>query len=379
MFRDISYYNIGARVTAAFIVISLCFIGNAHAEANTLQDVRWSHTNNLNKIVLDFKYDFKSKVSFKKNKLTITNIDSKLIDKSRKKLFSDTFKNSLDIHNIQVDKNLEITFNKNISHIRSEKLNPNSLYGFRLMLDIELEKNTPKNFVDIKKEYLIVIDAGHGGQDSGAIGKLGTLEKNIVLTIAKKLAKEINRTRGLKAVLIREDDQYIKLPDRVQNARNKHADLFVSIHADAFENPKSKGASVFVLSEKGASSVAAKWLAKHENSYEKIAGLDISDKSKLVSSIILDLSQSGNNKESYKAANCILQSLKKVAELHKNHVECANFVVLRAPDVPSVLVETGFITNPETEKLLRSNSYQDKLVKAIYNGVKDYLYRQSKI
>ena len=226
------------------------------------------------------------------------------------------------------------------------------------------------------RPLVIAIDAGHGGQDPGAIGANGTREKDITLQVARELARQVNATAGLKAYLTRDSDYFIPLAQRYHKARAAKADLFVSIHADAFTNPAANGSSVFVLSQRGASSQAAKWLASQENAADLVGGVKLHDKDDTLASVLLDLSQSATMKASEDMAGYVLEGLKALGKTHKPHVERANFVVLRSPDVPSMLVETAFITNPDEERRLRDPQHQQRLARAILNGVNRYFTRQ---
>ena len=226
------------------------------------------------------------------------------------------------------------------------------------------------------RPLVIAIDAGHGGQDSGARGATGAREKDLTLQIAKELARQVNATPGLKAYLTRDSDFFIPLAQRYQKARAQKADLFVSIHADAFTNPAASGSSVFVLSQRGASSQAAKWLANQENAADLVGGVRLHDKDNTLASVLLDLSQSATMKASEDMANYVLGGLKRLGKTHKPHIERANFVVLRSPDVPSMLVETAFITNPDEERRLRDPAHQRRLATAILDGVNTYFTRQ---
>ncbi len=226
------------------------------------------------------------------------------------------------------------------------------------------------------RPLVIAIDAGHGGQDPGARGPSGTREKDITLKIARELARQVNATPGLKAYLTRDTDVFIPLTRRYQLAREHKADLFVSIHADSFTKPTASGSSVFVLSQRGASSQAARWLANQENAADLVGGVKLQDKDDTLASVLLDLSQSATMKASEDMAEQVLAGLKQLGKTHKNHVERANFVVLRSPDVPSMLVETAFISNPDEERKLKDPGHQSQLAKAILNGVTAYFSRQ---
>ncbi len=223
------------------------------------------------------------------------------------------------------------------------------------------------------KPIVVAIDAGHGGKDPGAVGKRGTKEKHIALQIAKRLKKQVDRQPGMKGVLIRDGDYYVSLSKRIVKARAKKADLFISIHADANPNRKLTGSSVYILSESGASSAQARWLAKNENSYEtRMAGAHLQHGNPVVSSMLLDLSLSDTIDKSLELAGGVLKELGGVNRLLRHQVESASFAVLKSPDIPSMLVETAFISNSMEEKRLRSSHYQEKLAKAIFKGIRRY-------
>ncbi len=219
----------------------------------------------------------------------------------------------------------------------------------------------------------IVIDPGHGGEDPGARGRLGSLEKDINLTISKRLKALIDAEPEMRAVLTRDGDFYVSLQTRVDKARRVKADLFVSVHADAFIRPHARGSSVFALSEQRATSEAARWLAKKENEADLIGGVNIDVKDKYLAQTLLDLSQTATIDHSLRLGSAVLSELGQVNTLHKAQVEQASFAVLKSPDVPSILVETAFISNPEEEKRLNDETYQDQLARAILGGIKRYL------
>ena len=237
------------------------------------------------------------------------------------------------------------------------------------------QKKTPviKEKPKKKKQVVVAIDAGHGGEDPGAIGKYGTKEKKIVLQIAKKLSKLINANPKMKAYLVRDSDYFIPLKKRVSKARKVKADIFISIHADAFRKRNVSGSSVFALSEKGATSAFAKFIANKENEADLIGGVSIDDKDPLLAKTLLDLSQSATINDSLKLANFVLKEIKKVNNLHKKYPEQAGFAVLKAPDIPSILIEAAFLSNPQEEKQLKTAKFQNKLAKAIYLGTKKYI------
>ena len=226
------------------------------------------------------------------------------------------------------------------------------------------------------RPLVIAIDAGHGGQDPGAIGPTGQHEKNAVLAIARELARRIDATPGMKSFLVRDGDYFLALPERARKARKAKADMFVSIHADAAENRSARGSSVYVLSLKGASSQRARWLADKENASDLVGGVRLKQVDNTLSSVLLDLAQSGHMKASEDAANHVLDGLKRVGNNHKPHIERANFAVLRTSDMPSMLVETAFISNHDEEKRLMDPAYQRKVASAVLDGVQTYFTRQ---
>jgi N-acetylmuramoyl-L-alanine amidase len=221
----------------------------------------------------------------------------------------------------------------------------------------------------------IVLDAGHGGEDPGALGRGGTREKNVTLAIARRLKEAIDAEPNMRAVLTREGDYFIPLAGRVEKARRVRADLFVSIHADSFMQPHARGSSVFALSERGATSTAARWLAKRENEADLIGGVNLDVKDRYLAQTLLDLSQTATIQDSLKLGRSVLAELGDINKLHKAQVEQAGFAVLKAPDIPSILVETAFISNPEEEKRLTDEAYQHKMAQAILKGIKRYFAR----
>ena len=223
-----------------------------------------------------------------------------------------------------------------------------------------------------KRLITIAIDPGHGGEDPGAIGSMGSKEKNVVLSIAKRLRDKIEGEAYMRPFLTRDGDYFVPLNVRVQKARRVEADLFVSIHADAFIQPHAKGASVFALSQLGASSSMARWMANKENASDLIGGINIKTKDQQVANLLLDMSTTAQIKDSLQVGNSILKQIGGFAPLHKAKVEQASFAVLKAPDIPSILVETAFISNPQEEARLNDESYQDRIAEAILKGIKEY-------
>ena len=278
---------------------------------------------------------------------------------------------------------------KTSARVKIFSLNPVKKYNYRLVIDVypkeqdeiaNLLKQLEKKGSDKKaaepidkKLILVAIDAGHGGEDPGAIGAKGTKEKVINLQISKRLKKLIDKEPSMKAVLIRTGDYYIPLGKRVSKARKIKADIFISIHADAFKKRTVRGSSVFALSEKGATSAFAKFIAGNENEADLIGGVSIDDKEPILAKTLLDLSQSATINDSLKLGKNVLTEIKSVNRLHKKRVEQAGFAVLKAPDIPSILIETAFISNKREEINLRSKYFQKKISLGILNGIKKYI------
>ena len=261
-------------------------------------------------------------------------------------------------------------------------LKPVPPYGHRLVVDLhmpESERPTPPvRAADGLRDVLVAVDAGHGGDDPGAIAKGGAYEKDIVLSIARRVRDRIDSLDGFRTVMVREGDYYVSLRNRTAIARRHRADLFVSIHADAFRSPRVRGASVYALSERGASSETARWLADRENRSDLIGGVgpvSLDDKDAQVRSVLLDLSMDGTLRASLAVGESVMGSLAGVSRMHKRRVEQAGFAVLKSPDVPSILVETGFLSNPEEARLLATANHQNKVARAIADGIQGYLLR----
>jgi N-acetylmuramoyl-L-alanine amidase len=270
---------------------------------------------------------------------------------------------------------------------------PNQRYGYRLVVDLGSgtsgaggtggnSGNSGNGATPVRAEHappeardlIIAIDAGHGGDDPGAIGKNGTREKDVVLAIAKEVARRVDAEPGMRAVLTRNGDYFVELRERMARARAQQADLFVSIHADSIADRRVDGSSVYILSQRGASDEAARWLAERENASDLIGGVSLDDKDGVLASVLLDLSQSAALSASETAAESVLRELNQVGEVRKHQVQQARFMVLKSPDIPSMLVETAYISNPEEERRLRERSHQATIAAAIQHGVRDYFY-----
>lgn len=310
-----------------------------------------------------------------------------------------------------------VNLKKQVSH-NSFTLKPNKMYGHRLVVDLteissnespspdaettdtvkaksssirstQLKKTGSKGVADASdailpvskrgKDIIVAIDAGHGGDDPGAHGSNGTEEKKVVYSIARKLESLINAQRGMRAVMIRKGDYFVDLRKRMEIARASKADLFVSIHADAFQNTHVKGASVFTLSSRGASSEAARWLADSENASDLVGGVRLDDKEEVLASVLLDLSQMATQEASVNVAKHVLKNFQDIGELHFDNVQKAGFLVLKSPDIPSILVETGFISNPSEERKLKNSAHQSRIALAIFKGVRDYFKQYSPV
>jgi N-acetylmuramoyl-L-alanine amidase len=263
---------------------------------------------------------------------------------------------------------------------KSFLLKPQQRYGHRLVIDLfdreqnQAQPRVAKSATDlgVLRDVVVAVDPGHGGDDPGAIGQRRTHEKVVTMEIARRLKALIDAEPGMRAVLTRDGDYYVGLRRRMQIAREQRADLFVSIHADAFRDKRVHGSSVYVLSRRGASSEAARWLAAQENSADLVGGVSLDDKDEVLASVLLDLSQSATQQASLSAAQEIYQELRRVGKVHGGRVQQAGFVVLKSPDIPSMLVETGFISNAREESRLTEPQYQQRLAQALLVGIKDY-------
>ena len=259
---------------------------------------------------------------------------------------------------------------------RAFTMEPNATGGHRLVVDLGRDGEKPPVQTAKRRSaepFVVAIDAGHGGRDPGAIGAAGTYEKDIVLSVARRFADQVNAIDGLEAVLVRDGDYYVGLRDRTRKAREAGADLFVSLHADAFHDRSVRGSSVFVLSRNGASSEMARMLARSENRAHRIGGVSLSDKDEQVASVLVDLSRAHTVEESLDVADMLLAELDGLGDVHGGGVEQAGFAVLKSLDMPSVLVELAFISNPAEERRLRSADYQDQLARGLTQGMRSYV------
>ena len=263
-------------------------------------------------------------------------------------------------------------------------LEPNGTYGHRLVVDLTpllqaqpVVKRAPQAEDDVGRELVIAIDAGHGGDDPGASGPRGIQEKRVVLAVARRLAEEVELQPGMRPLLVRDGDYFISHRERMGSAHRAEADLFVSIHADAFRDKRANGATVYMLSQKGATDEAARRLAERENASDLLGGVSLSDKDELLAGVLLDLSQSAAISASSIAGTYVIERLRQVTRLRKSQVQQAPFLVLKSPDIPSLLIETAYISNPTEEQALNDSRFQLGLARAIHDGIVDYFRANS--
>jgi N-acetylmuramoyl-L-alanine amidase len=265
---------------------------------------------------------------------------------------------------------------------KSFSVGPQQSYGHRLVLDLAASKTPATNALSVVKaaadahgrDIVVAIDAGHGGVDPGSIGKRGTYEKHVTLAIARRLKERIDREPGMRAILTRDNDTFVEHRERIARARRQQADMFVSVHADSYTNRSVAGSSVYVLSARGASDESARWLADRENAADLIGGVKLDDKDSVLASVLLDLSQGASMSASVDAAEKVMQELYKIGNITNRGVKHAGFLVLKSPDIPSLLVETAFISNPTEEARLLDSKHQQRLAEAIHQGVRAYFY-----
>ena len=266
---------------------------------------------------------------------------------------------------------------------RSFNVAPAANYGQRLVVDLSgSAASGPPTVVKSAndahgRDVIVAIDAGHGGVDPGSIGKGGTREKHVTLAIARRLKERIDREPGMRAVLTRDNDTFVELRDRIVRARRQQADMFVSVHADSYRDRSVVGSSVYVLSARGASDESARWLADRENAADLVGGVSLDDKDSVLASVLLDLSQGASMSASFGAAQKVMDELDRIGNVTRRGVKSAGFLVLKSPDIPSILVETAFISNPTEESRLGNARHQQRLAEAIYQGVRGYFYENA--
>jgi N-acetylmuramoyl-L-alanine amidase len=376
------------KVLNNIVVLCLLFFTNQVNAENTLRDMRITGDTGNSRITLEFSNGFGY------HAFLLSHPERLVVDVNETRV-------NLNLSNLNTantliksircshpgDKNLRIVFDLIAPvSLHTANLNTSQINSYRAVFDLTTGRSTratatlPKNpsvtlpSRSLIRPVVVVIDPGHGGKDPGAIGIRGTQEKDIVLDIAKKLKSTIEKQPGVKAVLTRDRDYYISLRERLSIARKYNADIFIAVHADAYNKQYSYGASIFALSQRGASSEAAHWLAEREN-HSELGDASLIDKSYLLRFVLLDLSQTATISSSLQLGGEVLANLAKITRLHNHKVEQAGFVVLKSPDIPSILVETGFISNPKEESLLRGSHYQENLANGIAQGVMRYFWQ----
>ena len=362
------------------LALSLVITPSFAKEQKTLFDFRYWTAPSHTRIVIDTEADTSFKLSAKDDYVLLSIENSTVLAQTFSHLFfKDERIKKTKIKRIGDDIRL-IFYTNNAFKVKHYILNPNKKYKYhRLVIDlIDIKVQTTIADIaieqdDIPKPKVIIIDAGHGGEDPGALGRKGSKEKSVNLAIAKKLANTINQSAGIKAVLTRGSDYYIPLTERITIGLHEKATMFISIHADAVNSTQAKGASIYILSEKGEVSELAKQLEQSENSVDQFGGGEsVIDSDKFLKNILTDFSRNDRTIQSKKLATAILKQISVIGPVHKNIPQKANFVVLKSPTIPSVLVETAFISNPEQETRLNSSAEQQKIAEAIFQGIKDY-------
>jgi len=364
-----------------FFVLLISSVGAE--DKTTLYDFRYWTAPDHTRIVIDTEEDTLFSISEDNNYIILSVDDAEVLSET----FSHIFFEDKRIKKTRIKRDREtikLIFHTNNDYIvKHFTLSPNAKYRYhRLVIDvIDLESDVVETDDQIEKVFpikkkVILVDAGHGGEDSGAIGKNKSQEKYVNLAIAKKLVDTINQNSDLTAVLTRSGDYYIPLTKRITIAQREKATMFISIHADSVENTSAKGASIYTLSEKGNNSQLAKQLEQSENSVDQFGGVEtVIDSDKFLKNMLTDFSRKDRDIQSQRLANEILNQLKKIGPVHKKEPQTANFVVLKTPAIPSVLVETAFISNPTQEKRLTNSKQQQKIANSIYQGIINYYHK----
>ncbi|MDH5484799.1 MAG: N-acetylmuramoyl-L-alanine amidase [Gammaproteobacteria bacterium] len=365
---------------AGLTTLAAAPLAQAAATGVRVNNIRLSKNEGDTRLVFDLDASVRHKL------FSLHNPERVVIDLERTRLMNSGALE--DMHNnllrgirtgVRNEKDLRIVLDLNAkASPRSFVLQPSEGQGHRLVIDLhdpkaKVVKNQPK-----LRDVVVAIDAGHGGNDPGATGRLGTHEKDITLQIARKLQAMINKQPGMQPAMIRNSDRFMRLRDRIKRAHQVNADLMISIHADSFPDKRARGASVYALSVSGATSESAHLLAENENKVDMLFGnVNLDDKDEMVKQVLLDLSLTGTIQSSLDIGSEVLHELTRVGQVHKKKVQQAGFAVLKAPNIPAVLLETAFISNPNEERKLRSPSHQSKLAKAILRGVSDYFARKA--
>ena len=361
-------------------LIALIFSVSAVAQAATVENIRLWSENGRTRVVLDLSRPADHNIFTLRgpDRLVVDLKDSKLKGTLKKLPVGGAIRAIRT--GLRSNGQLRVVLDLNQTvRSRSFTAGPNKEYGDRLVIDLQQQGNlkTVKRASEehvAGRDIVIAIDPGHGGHDPGAIGRARTKEKDVALAVSKRLAARINAERGMKAILVRSGDYYVEHRERMEIARRGNADLFISIHADAVDDRRARGSSVYVLSLKGASDEAGKRLAERENASGLVGGVSLADKDAVLASVLLDLSQNAALSASLDVGGEVIRQLAQIGKVHRRKVQQAGFLVLKSPDVPSILVETAYISNPDEEKKLRSRAHQDKLANAILAGVRRYFY-----
>ena len=367
--------------TGRLTLIALVSLASLPAgAASTVEGIRLWSENGRTRVVLDLSRPTEHSIFTLRgpDRLVVDLKDSKL-NGALKKLPSGGAIRSIRT-GLRANGQLRVVLDLNhVVRSRSFTAGPNDEYGDRLVIDLQTQgalravKRASEEYTP-GRDIVIAIDPGHGGKDPGAVGRAKTREKDVALAVSKILAAKINAEPGMRAVMTRSNDRYVDHRARMELARRAKADLFISVHADAVEDRRARGASVYVLSLKGASDEAAKRLAERENASSLVGGVTLSDKDAVLASVLLDLSQNAALSAGMQVGDEVIDELARIGKVHRRTVQQAGFLVLKSPDVPSILVETAYISNPEEEKKLRSRAHQDKLAGAILRGVRKYFY-----
>ncbi|OED40938.1 N-acetylmuramoyl-L-alanine amidase [Endozoicomonas sp. (ex Bugula neritina AB1)] len=374
--KALGYMVVGASIVTSELVL---------AADKRINGVRIWHSPDKTRLVFDVSGSVKhSELTLSKpDRLVIDVADTTLKTSFKGLVLKDTPVKQIR-HGLREGNNLRVVLDLS-SKVTSKSflLKPNSTYGHRLVVDLYDGNTASKPIAQPKpkglRDIVVAIDAGHGGEDPGAIAYGGGYEKHVTLAISKQLAAMINKERGFKAVLVRTGDYYIDLRRRTRIARENNADLFVSVHADAFSDRRANGASVYALSRRGATSETARWLAQKENASDQIGGEDgisLSDKDDVLAGVLLDLSMTSTLSSSLEVGDKVLRNMSAINRLHKKQVEQAAFAVLKSPDIPSILVETGFISNPTEAKKLKNSRHQRDMALAIFKGLKYWFHQK---
>jgi N-acetylmuramoyl-L-alanine amidase len=369
---------LGHRIIFAVVVL---LSGTLASAGTTVENIRVWAENGRTRVVLDLSRPASHKIfTLRSPDRLVIDLEDGRLSQSLKSLPQGSGSVTAIRSGVRANGQLRVVIDlRETVRSRSFTAGPNSKYGDRLVIDLQrydnltTVKRASEKYVR-GRDVVIAIDAGHGGHDPGAVGRGRTREKDVALAISRLLAQRVNAEPGMKAVLVRNSDRYVDHRARMEVARRNKADLFISIHADAVDDRRANGASVYVLSLKGASDEAAQRLAQRENAATWVGDVSLADKDEVLASVLLDLSQNAALGASLDVGDDVIRELSRIGKVHRRKVQQAGFLVLKSPDVPSILVETAYISNPAEEKKLRSSSHQNKLANAILIGVRNYFY-----